>query len=168
VPAGAINWNDADDNNAFHSKQIVMDLDGTISTEVAIIADNEAYHDIVTMGLPLSNDGKPVPALLTVVDWLIPKGAKNVEVAKDFLKYLIQPQVNNERMKVGLGRSIPAMPAVVKADPWWLADPHRKAYTEQTIFGPTVPAYWATIRPMPKSKTRMCGVLPGPTSCATG
>src|SRR6266404_2982679 len=32
VPPGAINWNDADDNNAFHAKQIVMDLDGTIST----------------------------------------------------------------------------------------------------------------------------------------
>src|SRR6516162_4129573 len=34
VPPSAINWNDADDNNAFHAKQIVMDLDGTISTEV--------------------------------------------------------------------------------------------------------------------------------------
>jgi hypothetical protein len=30
-----INWNDADDYNAFHAKQIVMDLDGAISTEVA-------------------------------------------------------------------------------------------------------------------------------------
>src|SRR6266496_2143675 len=27
VPPSAINWNDADDNNAFHAKQIVMDLD---------------------------------------------------------------------------------------------------------------------------------------------
>jgi len=35
VPPGVINWNDADDNNAFHAKQIVMDLDGAISTEVA-------------------------------------------------------------------------------------------------------------------------------------
>lgn len=34
-------------------------------------------------------------------------------------------------------------PAIVKADPWWFADPHRKAYTEQSVFGPTVPAYWA-------------------------
>ena len=41
VPPGAINWNDADDNNAFHAKQIVMDLDGSLSTEVAIIK-NEA------------------------------------------------------------------------------------------------------------------------------
>ena len=39
VPSGAINWNDSDDNNAFHSKQIVMDLDGTISTEVAMYAE---------------------------------------------------------------------------------------------------------------------------------
>ena len=37
VPPSAINWNDADDNNAFHAKTIVMDLDGTISTEVAIL-----------------------------------------------------------------------------------------------------------------------------------
>src|SRR5499427_791833 len=62
VPPGAINWNDADDNNAFHAKQIVMDLDGTISTEVAIFNKKQDYEDIVTMGLPLSNDGKPVPS----------------------------------------------------------------------------------------------------------
>ena len=62
VPPGAINWNDADDNNAFHAKTIVMDLDGTISTEVAIIKNKQDYDDIVTMGLPLSNDGKPVPS----------------------------------------------------------------------------------------------------------
>ena len=58
----SINWNDADDNNAFHAKPIVMDIDGTISTEVAIIKNEEEYNDIVTMGLPLSNDGKPVPS----------------------------------------------------------------------------------------------------------
>jgi hypothetical protein len=36
VPPSAINWNDADDDNAFHSKNIVIDLDGSISTEVGI------------------------------------------------------------------------------------------------------------------------------------
>ena len=95
------------------------------------------------MGLPLSNDGKPVPSQLTVVNALIPKGAKNVEVAKDFLKYFIQPQINNNWLKVGLGRNIPVMPASVKRDPWWLADPHRKAYTELGVLGPTLPAYWS-------------------------
>src|SRR5712675_2155962 len=144
VPPGAINWNDADDNNAFHAKQIVMDLDGTISTEVAVLSQGkkEDYDDIVTMGLPLSNEGKPVPAQANNACALIPKGAKNVDVAKDFLKYFIQPKVNNEWLKTGLGRNIPCMPSVVKNDPWWFADPHRDAYVKQGVLGPTVPAFW--------------------------
>jgi multiple sugar transport system substrate-binding protein len=143
VPAGAINWNDADDNNAFHSKQIVMDLDGTISTEVALYHDKAEYDAIETMGLPLGNDGKPVPAQANNACGLIPKGAKNVTVAKEFLKYLIRPEVNNEYLKVGLGRNIPCMPSIVNKDPWWLADPHRKAYTEEGVLGPTSPQFFA-------------------------
>jgi multiple sugar transport system substrate-binding protein len=145
IPPGAINWNDADDNNAFHSKQIVMDLDGSLSTEVAIIDDKEAYNDIVTMGYALSNDGEPVPAQQGSLCGLIPKGAKNVAVAKDFLKYLIQPPVLNELLKTGLGRNLPAMPVIVRRDPWWLdpKDPHRVAYVRQSIFSPTVPTFWS-------------------------
>jgi multiple sugar transport system substrate-binding protein len=144
VPPGAINWNDADDNNAFHSKQIVMDLDGTISTEVALLHNAEEYRDIVTMGLPLSNEGKQVPSQASNGTALIPKGAKNVDVAKDFLKYFIQPKVNDEYLKVGLARSIPAMPSIVKKDPWWLdaKDPHRVAYVQQGLLDPTVPNFW--------------------------
>jgi multiple sugar transport system substrate-binding protein len=144
VPPGAINWNDADDNNAFHSKQIVMDLDGTISTEVAVIHNEEDYRDIVTMGLPLSNEGQPVPSQAAYTLGLIPKGAKNVAVAKDFLKYIIQPKVNNEMLKTGLGRSIPCMASIVKNDPWWLDpnDPHRVAYVTQGLLGPTIPEFF--------------------------
>ena len=143
VPSAALNWNDADDNNAFHSKLIVADIDGTISTEVALFKNKEDYDDILTMGMPLGNDGKPFPSQLTVVNTIVPKGAKNVEVAKDFLKYFIQPKINNDWLKVGLGRNIPVMPSVVKNDPWWFADPHRKAYVEQGVTGETIPAYWA-------------------------
>ena len=96
------------------------------------------------MGLPLSNDGKPVPSQASNGCALIPKGAKNVETAKDFLKHFIQPKVNGEYLKVGLARSIPAMPSVVKNDPWWLdpKNPHRVAYVQQGLFGPTVPNFW--------------------------
>jgi multiple sugar transport system substrate-binding protein len=145
VPPGAINWNDSDDNNAFHSKQTVMDLDGSLSTEVAIIKNRQDYNDIVTYGLALGNDGKPVPSMAGSFCGLIPQGAKNVPVAKDFLKYLIKPDVLNEYLKTGLGRREPPMPSIVKKDPWWLdpKDPHRVAYTTQVVLSPTVPAYWA-------------------------
>ena len=144
VPPSALNWNDADDNNAFHAKTIVMDLDGTISTEVAVLSQGKKddYDDIVTMGLALDNDGKPVPSPAANACVMIPKGAKNVEVAKDFLKYSIQPKVNNELLKTGLGRRIPCMPSIVRDDPWWSADPHVKAYVAQGLLGPTLPQWW--------------------------
>jgi hypothetical protein len=118
VPPGVFSWNDADDNNAFHQKLILMDFDGTLSTELAMYSDKQVYyHEMVTRGLPNGNDGKPVPAQLGVGGGFIPKGAKNVEVAKDFLKYL----------KGGLGRWLPVVPSMVKSDPFWLdpSDPHR-------------------------------------------
>jgi multiple sugar transport system substrate-binding protein len=143
VPPGALSWNDADDNNAFHAKQMIMDLDGTISTELALYHKKEEYDDIVTMGLPLDNGGKPVPSQLGVAGAFIAKNAKNVEVAKDFLKYLIQPKVVNEYLKAGLGRALPPMPDLVMNDPFWLdpKDPHRSAYARQGTLDPTVPGY---------------------------
>jgi multiple sugar transport system substrate-binding protein len=140
VPPGALSWNDADDNNAFHAKQILMSLDGTISTEVALY-HKKAEDDVVTMGLPLDNAGKQFPAQLAVGGAFIPKGAKNVAMAKEFLKYLIQPKVTNEYLKTGLGRWLPAVPELVKSDPFWLdpKDPHVAAYTREGLLGPTVP-----------------------------
>jgi multiple sugar transport system substrate-binding protein len=143
VPPGALSWNDADDNNAFHAKQFVMDLDGTISTEVALIHEKEKYDDIVTLGLPLDNAGKQMPEQILVEGAIIPKGAKNLDVAKEFLKYVIQPQAMNDYLKVGLGRWLPTMPSLIKSDPFWLdpADPHRKAYVEEGLVNPTLPPY---------------------------
>src|ERR1700732_896704 len=146
VPPSAINWNDADDNNAFHAKTIVMDLDGTLSTEVAVLSQGkkEDYDDIVTMGLALSNDGRPVPSRAGSLCGLIPKAGKNIPAAKDVLKYLIQPKVCNEYLKTGLGRRLPAMPVIAKDDPWWLdqKDPHRVSYTPQGLLGPPEPEFW--------------------------
>jgi multiple sugar transport system substrate-binding protein len=143
VPPGALSWNDADDNNVFHAKQMIAYIDGTISPEVALYSKKEEYDDMVTMGLPLDNAGKQVASQLGVGGAFVPKGAKNVEGAKEFLKYLIQPKVTNEYLKTGLGRWLPAMPDLVKSDPFWLdpKDPHVAAYARQGLLDPTVPPY---------------------------
>ena len=146
VPPGCVNWNDADDNNAFHSKLMVMDFDGTISTEVALLSmgRKDDFEDVLTHGLPLSNDGKELPSQVALFGPVIPKGAKNVEVAKEFIKYMIQPKVLNDYLKGGLGRWALPIPEMVKTDPFWLKDdPHRSAYIEQSVIKPTVPIYEA-------------------------
>jgi multiple sugar transport system substrate-binding protein len=50
VPPEALSWNDADDDNAYHEKLFVMNFDGTLSTELAMIKDKQAfYHDMQTI-----------------------------------------------------------------------------------------------------------------------
>jgi multiple sugar transport system substrate-binding protein len=143
VPPGVVNWNDADDNNAFHAKLVVMDFDG-FSTEVAVYKNKALYDDIVTRGMPLGNDGEQLPSPMGVFGALIPKGAKNVTVAKDFLKYAVQPNVLNEYLKGGLGRWVTPMPEIAKADPFWFKeDPHRTAFATETLIDPTSPLYEA-------------------------
>jgi multiple sugar transport system substrate-binding protein len=145
VPPVVVNWNDADDNNAFHAKLDVMDFDGTISTEVALYHNKEEYHDILTMGIPLSNEGKPLPAQVGAFGVVIPKGAKNPVAAREFLKYMAEPKVLNDYLKAGLGRWVLPIPKMVKSDPFWLdpKDQHRSTYVRETILGPTIPLYEA-------------------------
>ncbi len=144
VPPGALSWNDADDNNAFHAKQILMDFDGTISTELAMIHDKQSYDAMVTMGLPLGNDGQKIPAELGAGGCFMAKGCKNEAVGKEFIKYISEPKVANNYLKQGLGRWLPCMPSIVKNDPWWLdaKDPHRVAYVTQGLLGPSVPFFY--------------------------
>jgi multiple sugar transport system substrate-binding protein len=145
VPPGVVNWNDQDNNNSFHSKEIVLCFNGSLSIELAQIDKKELYEDQFTRGLPLGNDGKPLPAQMVEFGLVIPKGAKNIDVAKEFLKYAIEPKVLNEYLKGGLGRWAIPYPELIKSDPFWLnsGDQHRTAYITQTMVGPTFPLYEA-------------------------
>jgi multiple sugar transport system substrate-binding protein len=145
IPLEALSWNDADDNNGYHEKQFVMNLDGTLSPELAMIKNKKAYYEeAVVMGLPNRNDGTPMAAVQGAGGGFIPKGAKNVAIAKDFLRFFIQPEVMNENLKNGLGRWVPVIPQIVRDDPWWTDtkdDPHRATYVREAVFGPTFPAF---------------------------
>jgi multiple sugar transport system substrate-binding protein len=159
IPPSSVNWNDADDNNSFHSKLCVMDFDGTLSTELAMLGTPDGkeayYHDVMTIPPPLTNDGKQMTSQFFAGGVMIPKGAQNVAVAKDFAKYWMQPEVNREWLKGGLGRSLPIYPELVNNDPWWTdprQDPHRPPYAKQGFDSPTVPDWysynpaWAQVR----------------------
>jgi multiple sugar transport system substrate-binding protein len=144
IPPGVQSWNDNDDNNAFHAKLVVMDFDGTISTEVALWNDKAAYDDILTLGLPLSNEGKKLPAFVGAATAVVPKAAKNIPAAKEFLKYSIEPKVLAAYLKAGLGRFLPPMPSIVENDKAFWLDPKNEpltAYTREGVLGPTIPPY---------------------------
>ena len=105
------------------------------------------------MGLPLSNDGKPVPSQAANAFGLIPKGAKNVDGGQGL------PQIHHSAegqstsmLKTGLGRNIPCMQSIVKNDPWWLdpKDPHRVAMSRKVCSALQYRHSGSTIRLMPQ------------------
>jgi multiple sugar transport system substrate-binding protein len=157
IPPSSINWNDADDNNAFHSKLCVMDFDGTLSTELAMLGKQKAeYDDVITMPPPNHNDGSQMACQFGTNCLMIPKGAKNVDLAKDFAKYAIQPEISGKYLKGGLGRWLPVFPDVAKNDPWWTdpkRDTHVPPYVDHAFGGrELLPFYfvynpaWAQVR----------------------
>ena len=149
VPPGAINWGDVDNNNAFYAKQIVMTPNATISIAVAQMEKKDQYfRDIITKGVPLGNDGKPVPSILGVTSAFIPKAATNIDGGKAFLKWFIQPANLNAYLKEARGRWLPVMPSALKNDPYWLdpSDPHRPVAAKHGLVLPVI-APWQTYTP---------------------
>ena len=55
---------------------------------------------------------------------------------------MIQPKVLNEYLKTGLGRNIPACRRSSRTTRGGSPDPHREAYVQQGLLGPTVPKFW--------------------------
>jgi multiple sugar transport system substrate-binding protein len=149
VPAGAINWGDVDNNNAFFARQVVMTPNATISIAVAQMEKADQYQkEIITQAIPLGNDGKPVPGVLAVTPCFIPKGAKNVDLAKDLLRYFMQPANMNTYLKETRARYLPVMTSIIKDDPYWTdkSDPHRPIAVEAGLVQPTIP-YWMNYNP---------------------
>ncbi|MGH7086333.1 MAG: ABC transporter substrate-binding protein, partial [Acetobacteraceae bacterium] len=149
-PPGSINWNDADDNNSFHSKLCIVDFDGTLSTEIAMLtAMPGELKNVITHALPLNDEGKVIPGFFGTFTAVIPKQAKNIAVAKDFAKYFMQPKVENEWVKGGIGRAVPVYPHEALNDPWWTRTgppeviPHLLPIIEQGFKRPTLPVWYS-------------------------
>lgn len=149
-PPSSINWNDADDNNSFHSKLCVVDFDGTLSTEIAMLtSDPEGLKEVITYPLPRDDAGNIVPGFYGTATAVIPKGAKNLAVARDFAKYFMQPEVENAWIKGGVGRFVPIYREQALNDPWWTKSgppavvPHLVPIIEQGFKRPTLPVWIA-------------------------
>jgi multiple sugar transport system substrate-binding protein len=125
---------------------MVMDFDATLSTEIAMLSidKNAYYHDLMIRGMPRNDAGQQIPSFLAPATAVIPKGAKNVEVAKEFMKFFIQPEVDGEYVKAAV-RWLPVMPKQAMKDPWWTdpkLDPFRPVYFRQGMIDPTLPYWW--------------------------
>ena len=145
VPPGSINWNDADDNNAFHSKLCVMDFDGTLSTELAMINKQEDY---ITTSLHMGRRKQRGQAVTRELPWLC--RGRSARARKTSTWPRTSPNIGSSRRSATANflRDVSAVfllclffPRIAKNDPWWLdrGPAPRRPTSEQALLGPTMP-----------------------------
>jgi multiple sugar transport system substrate-binding protein len=133
MPSGVIEWGDPDNNKAFQGKSIIMTMNGTLSIPRWLYENaRDAYYNLTaTCPWPNGPTGKETPTSYTIYPVIIPKGAKNVEEAKEFLKFLCKPENYLLYTKSMLGRFHPMYKSALE-DPYFNdpKDPHITAATK--------------------------------------
>jgi multiple sugar transport system substrate-binding protein len=153
TPPGSVNWQDPDNNVAFHNKQIVMTHNATISIAAKWLDDmnntslTQAQRDeakknyeerIATAGYPMRPDGKPVTYLAATKTAVVFDQAKNKNRALEFIAFLMKDENLRPFVEGSLGRWYPATTAATKSPFWTSGDKHRKVVHDQFTAG-TVP-----------------------------
>ncbi|MDB9525362.1 ABC transporter substrate-binding protein [Oscillatoria sp. CS-180] len=145
VPKDAVNWLDVDNNVQFLNQATLMTPNPSLSIPASQREDDALYTEqIATRVFPNEPDGEPITYVVTIKQALIFSESSNIEAAKDFLSYLLEPDRLNTYVKGSLGRWFPAMESSLQ-DPFWSdpADPHVAIAVQQFTQSPTRPLYHA-------------------------
>jgi multiple sugar transport system substrate-binding protein len=129
VPPGAISWQDSDNNLSFSARKIVMVVNPSLSIPVSFLGRNDDYYynKIRTLRWPASIDGSLLPLKISIHSGFIPKDAKNKDLAKDFVRFLLEQENLDLFVKASNGGFFPVLKESYE-DPFFVSsDPHRSA-----------------------------------------
>lgn len=109
IPKGSTTWKDPDNNAAFNARKIVMVFNPTGSIPIFWLLRNlEVYQkEIVTIKWPNRPDGKRPEHLMRFRAVTVFKDGKNPELAKEFIKFLMEPERQLQLVKGHKGRYMP-------------------------------------------------------------
>ena len=151
TPPSSTNWKDPDNNVAFHNKTIVMTHNATISIAAKWLDDmnnatlTQAQRDvakanytekIATAGFPNKPDGSKMTYRAAVKTGVIFKEAKNKDMAKKFVAFMLDETNLTPYVEGSLGRWFPVT-RNAQQSPFWKSDPHRLAVYNQFMAGTT-------------------------------
>jgi len=138
VPPGAVNWSDADNNVNFLNQVTVMTPNPSLSIPASQYTQTpENYQrNIVTIEWPDKPDGEPIVYMTAIKNAVIFRDSNNKDGAKDFMRFLYEPDNIGPYLEGSIGRWFPVMPELVET-PFWQDDSdahrrtHRVQYTER-------------------------------------
>lgn len=141
VPPDSVNWRGSDNNVAFLNKTAILVDNTTMSIPASQKKDKDMYlNQMATTEFPKKPNGEQMTYLVAFKQLLLFAESKHQQAAKDFLSYLVQPEILKDYFKNAAGRWYPVMP-ILWQDAFWSesADPHVFVAAKQLRDNPTRP-----------------------------
>ncbi len=126
VPPEAVKWLNPDNNRSLLNRTILITSNSSLSIPAAVRQDKDLYlNKLGTIEFPNKPNGKPMRHIISVRQAVIIADSPNQAIAKEFLTYLIKPEVAGNYLKASGGRNLPILRSVWQ-DPFWRdpRDPH--------------------------------------------
>lgn len=119
IPPDAVEWTNTDNNRSLLNQSVLMTPNGSLSIPATIRQDRETYRDRLGMvEFPAKPNDMPMRYLIFIRQAIIFQDSPHQSLAKDFLRYFIQPQISSEYLKATGGRNQPVQNSVW-SDPYW-------------------------------------------------
>ena len=126
IPPNALNWLNPDNNRLLLNRRLLMTANHTLSIPGALRQDPDTYRNkLGTINFPNKPNGEPICHPLISNQAIIFAVSPHQQLAKDFLSYLIKPEVMGEYLKASGGRYAPVLESIWQ-DSFWTDpnDPH--------------------------------------------
>jgi multiple sugar transport system substrate-binding protein len=139
IPPDAVKWSNADNNRSLLNKLVLMAPNNTLSIPATVRQDANTYYKQLGMTeFPKKPSGKPMRYLIFINQAVIFRDSPHKSLAKDFLRYFIQPQVTIDYLKATGSRNQPIQKSVL-SDPYWqnTKDPYIATATQILTTGQT-------------------------------
>jgi multiple sugar transport system substrate-binding protein len=139
VPPEAVKWLNPDNNRNLLNRVVVMTPNPTLSIPSAVRQDDDTYrNNLGTIVFPNKPNASSMRHLVTLKEVVLFAQSQNQKIAKDFLTYLIQPEVMGDYLKAAGGRNFPVLKPIWK-DSFWTnpADPHISTVAKTLTDGQT-------------------------------
>ncbi|WP_245562101.1 ABC transporter substrate-binding protein [Stanieria cyanosphaera] len=119
IPPDAINWLNTDNNRNLLNRVVVMTPNVTLSIPAAVRQDNDIYYNqLGILEFPKKPNGQPMRYLLSIKQAVILRDSTHSNLAKEFLRYLIEPNILAEYIKASGIRNVPVQKPLWQ-DPFW-------------------------------------------------
>ena len=139
IPPDAINWFNIDNNRHFLNGVVLMTPNVSLSIPAAIRQDQDTYyHKLGMVNFPHKPSGEPMRYLVSIKQAIIFTDSPHQKVAKEFLRYLIQPEIIAEYLRASGNRYLPVHKSLGQGPAWQRAkDPYTTNATEALSKSPT-------------------------------